>query len=162
MFVLIRTVTYAALFVSLVLVFLPARVLSSWGIATPPANHVGQIVGMALGVGGAALALWSVITFAVVGRGTPLPFDPPRRLVVRGPYRFVRNPMAIGVSLALTGTALFYQSAALLGCTVLFVLAIHLFVVWYEEPTLRRMFGDEYEGYSRRVRRWWPRGPGLP
>ena len=65
--------------------------------------------------------------------------------------------MAIGVALALTGAALFYQSVALFGFTGLFVLAIHLLVVWYEEPTLRRMFGDEYEAYTHRVRRWWPR-----
>lgn len=159
MFVLIRTVTYAALLVSLLLVFLPAEVLSSWGIARPAASQAGHIIGMALGVGGAAIALWSVVVFAVVGQGTPLPFDPPRRLVVAGPYRFVRNPMAIGVALALTGAALTYRSAGLLRFTVLFVLVIHLFVVWYEEPTLRRTFGDEYEAYTRRVRRWWPRSP---
>ncbi len=76
---------------------------------------------------------------------------------MRGPYRFVRNPMAVGVALALAGAALFYRSAALLGFTALFVLGIHVMVVWYEEPTLRRMFGEEYEVYCRRVRRWWPR-----
>lgn len=119
--------------------------------------HVPQVVGMAVGVGGAVLALWCGVTFAVVGEGTPLPFDPPRRLVVRGPYRFVRNPMAIGVALALTGAALYYQSTGLIAFTGVFVLVIHVFVVLYEEPTLRRMFGDEYEAYARRVRRWWPR-----
>lgn len=157
MFVLIRAITYAVLIVGIVVVFLPAQSLSSWGITQPAAIHVPQAVGMAVGVGGAALALWCVLTFAFVGRGTPVPFDPPRRLVVRGPYRFVRNPMAIGVALVLIGAALFYQSVVLLGFTGLFVLTIHLFVVWYEEPTLRRMFGDEYEAYARRVRRWWPR-----
>jgi len=156
-FVLIRAITYAVLIVGLVLVFLPEQFLSSWGITPPAAIHLPQVVGIAVGVGGAALALWSVITFAFVGRGTPVPFDPPRRLVMRGPYRFVRNPMAIGVALVLTGVALFYQSVVLFGFTVLFLLTIHLFVVWYEEPTLERMFGEEYEAYTRRVRRWWPR-----
>ena len=105
-----------------------------------------------------ALALWCVLTFALVGRGTPAPFDPPRRLVVRGPYRFVRNPMYIGAAIALAGAALFYRSLPLLGYLALFLLVTHLFVCVYEEPTLRRAFGAEYEAYCRRVRRWWPRG----
>ena len=156
MLILARTCIYAALLLGLVLVFIPADA-PSWSGITRPAIQLPQVVGMVVGVGGAALALWCVLTFAFVGRGTPLPFDPPRRLVVRGPYRFVRNPMAIGVALALTGAALFYQSVGLMIFTGLFALVIHFFVVLYEEPTLRSMFGDEYEAYSRRVRRWLPR-----
>jgi protein-S-isoprenylcysteine O-methyltransferase Ste14 len=64
--------------------------------------------------------------------------------------------MALGAGLALAGAALFYQSLPLLGCTALFFLVIHLFVVCYEEPTLRRTFGGEYAAYCQRVRRWWP------
>lgn len=157
MFVLVRAVTYAALFVGLVLVFLPAQVLSRAGVMPPAAIRAPQVAGMAVGCIGAALALWCVVTFALVGKGTPAPFDPPRRLVVKGPYAFVRNPMYIGAAFVLTGAALFYQSTGLLAFTGLFALATHLFVVWYEEPTLRRMFGEGYEGYSLRVRRWWPR-----
>lgn len=122
-----------------------------------PVIGVLQIVGMAVGALGAAFALWCILTFALVGRGTPAPFDPPRRLVVQGPYRTVRNPMYIGAGLALAGAALFYQSLALLGYTGLFLLVTHWFVVLYEEPTLRRTFDGEYEAYCRRVRRWWPR-----
>jgi protein-S-isoprenylcysteine O-methyltransferase Ste14 len=117
-----------------------------------------QVLGAIVAGLGVSLALWCVLVFAVVGRGTPFPFDPPRRLVVRGPYRFVRNPMAIGVGSALIGAALFYGSwrlAAFAG--MLFFLIIHLFVVLYEEPTLRRMFGDDYVAYCDAVRRWWPR-----
>lgn len=157
MLVLLRAVTYAALFIGLVLVFLPARVLGWSGITRPAVIGLPQVAGVALLAAGAALAIWCVLTFAVVGRGTPAPFDPPRRLVVRGPYRAVRNPMYIGAGLALAGAALFYQSLPLLGYTGLFALVTHLFVVGYEEPTLRRTFGDEYEAYRRRVRRWWPR-----
>jgi len=65
--------------------------------------------------------------------------------------------MYIGAGLALAGAALFYESVSLLGYTVLFFLATHLFVVWYEEPTLRRTFGQGYETYCLQVRRWWPR-----
>jgi protein-S-isoprenylcysteine O-methyltransferase Ste14 len=122
--------------------------------------HLPQLAGLVLGVSGTALALSCVLTFAFLGRGTPAPFDPPRRLVVQGPYRVVRNPMYIGAAMALSGAALFYESAGLVAFTGLFVLATHLFVVWYEEPTLRRLFGEEYEAYARRTGRWWPRRRG--
>src|SRR6266536_268930 len=156
MFVLVRAVTYSVLFIGLLLIYLPARGLSWSGIVRPAAIGMPQVVGMVIGALGAAVALWCIFTFAVAGIGTPSPFDPPRRLVIQGPYRFVRNPMYIGAGLALAGAALFYESWSLLGYTGLFFLATHLFVVLYEEPTLRQTFGQEYEAYCRQVRRWWP------
>jgi protein-S-isoprenylcysteine O-methyltransferase Ste14 len=138
------------------LVYLPARVLSWSGIVRPAAIEWPQIMGMIIGGLGAFTALTCVFTFALIGRGTPAPFDPPRRLVIRGPYRLVRNPMYIGAGLTLAGAALFYKSVCLLIYGGIFLLASHLFVVWYEEPTLRRTFGPEYEAYCHRVRRWWP------
>jgi len=156
MFVFIRAVTYAALFIGLVLIYVPARLLSWSGIVRPVAIEVQQVAGMIIGAVSAMVALWCIFTFASVGRGTPAPFDPPRRLVIQGPYRFVRNPMYIGAGLALAGAALFYESLPLLGYTGLFFLATHLLVVWYEEPALRRTFEQEYEAYCGRVRRWWP------
>jgi protein-S-isoprenylcysteine O-methyltransferase Ste14 len=155
MFVLFRAVTYSALFIGLVLMYLPARVLS-WSGIVRPAIEAPQIAGMVIGAAGASVALWCIFTFALIGRGTPMPLDPPRRLVIEGPYRFVRNPMYVGAGLALAGASLFYESWPLLSYTGLFFLATHLFVVWYEEPTLRRTFGPEYEAYRGRVRRWWP------
>jgi protein-S-isoprenylcysteine O-methyltransferase Ste14 len=157
MFVLARALTYASLFTALVLIYVPARFLSWSGIVYPSSMGVQQITGMVIGFAGAALALWCVVTFARVGRGTPAPFDPPRRLVVRGPYRFVRNPMYEGTGLALAGAALFYESLPILGYTGIFFLAAHLFIVMYEEPTLRRSFGQEYAAYCSRVPRWWPK-----
>jgi protein-S-isoprenylcysteine O-methyltransferase Ste14 len=156
MFVLVRAATYAALFIGLVLVFVPGRVLAWSGLGRPAALGLPQLGGMLVAAVGAAVALWCILTFALVGRGTPAPFDPPRRLVVLGPYRAVRNPMYLGGALALAGAALFYQSLALLGYCAVFVLLTHLFVVAYEEPTLRRTFGQEYEAYCQRVGRWWP------
>jgi protein-S-isoprenylcysteine O-methyltransferase Ste14 len=155
--VIFRTVTYAALFIGLVLIFLPARLLSWSGIVRPEAIGVQQVAGMIVGAAGAAVALWCVFSFALIGKGTPAPFDPPRRLVIQGPYRFVRNPMYLGAEFALAGAALFYGSWTLLGYAGLFFLATHLFVVGYEEPFLRRTFGPEYEAYCRQVRRWRPR-----
>jgi protein-S-isoprenylcysteine O-methyltransferase Ste14 len=116
-----------------------------------------QIAGVIVGAGGAALALWCIATFIVIGRGTPAPFDPPRRLVVAGPYRFVRNPMYLGANLALAGAALLYESWGLLAYDLAFALVTHMFVVIYEEPTLRASFGEPYQSYRERVRRWWPR-----
>lgn len=156
MFVIVRAITYATLFVGLLLIYVPTRVLSWSGIVRPTAMEWPQIAGMIVGSTGAVVALWCVFTFAWIGRGTPAPFDPPRRLVIRGPYRFVRNPMYIGAGLALAGAALFYESVPLLAYGGMFLLASHFFVVWYEEPTLRRTFGQEYESYCRQVRRWWP------
>lgn len=153
---LIRALTYASLFIGLVLVFVPARVLEWSGVVRPEIGAI-QILGMAAGVAGGALALWCVLIFALAGKGTPAPFDPPRRLVVRGPYRFARNPMAIGVGSALAGASLFFESLELAGYTVLFFIVIHLFVRYYEEPTLRRTFGEEYDVYCSGVGRWMPR-----
>jgi protein-S-isoprenylcysteine O-methyltransferase Ste14 len=157
MFVLARAATYSALFIGFLLVFLPGRILSSTGIIQPPAIGVSQVAGMLLGACGAALALACILTCVFVGSGTPAPFDPPRRLMIQGPYRFVRNPMYLGAGLALAGAALFYQSIALLIYAGLFLLVTHLFVVVHEEPTLRRTFDKDYQAYCERVGRWWPR-----
>jgi protein-S-isoprenylcysteine O-methyltransferase Ste14 len=156
MFVLARAVTWATLFIALVLVLLPSRIVSWSGIARPAALGPAEIGGVVIALAGAVLAIWCVLTFAVVGKGTPAPFDPPRRLVVRGPYRFVRNPMYIGALLVLTGAAIVYHSAAILGYIVLFGTATSLFVIYYEEPTLRRTFGVDYETYCAKVHRWLP------
>jgi len=163
-FIALRALTYASLFIGLVLIFVPARLISGSGIVRPPTIGPAQAGGMAIGAAGAALALWCVVTFIRVGRGTPAPFDPPRRLVTTGPYRFVRNPMYMGATLALAGAALFYGSTALAAYAVIFVLVAHVFVVTYEEPTLGRMFGDEYAAYRAGAGRWWPRRlrPGGP
>jgi protein-S-isoprenylcysteine O-methyltransferase Ste14 len=157
MFVLARTLVYSTLFVGLLLIFVPGRVLAWSGIVRPAQFGTLQWIGIVVGVTGALLALWCVVSFAVVGHGTPAPFDPPRRLVVRGPYQYVRNPMYVGAALALAGAALIYRSAALLGYLGLFWLITHLFVILYEEPTLRRSFASDYDAYRRRVNRWWPK-----
>jgi protein-S-isoprenylcysteine O-methyltransferase Ste14 len=165
MFVLARAATYATLFVGLLLVLLPARILAWSGLARPAVLGPLEWAGLVAGVASGALALWCVLTFALVGKGTPAPFDPPRTLVVRGPYRHVRNPMYLGASLALGGAALFFRSAPLLGYLGVFWIATHAFVVWYEEPTLARTFGKDYQAYCATVRRWIPSarpGTGRP
>jgi protein-S-isoprenylcysteine O-methyltransferase Ste14 len=112
--------------------------------------------GVALMAIGAALALGCVALFVGVGRGTPAPFDAPRRFVAVGPYRYVRNPMYVGGFTLLLGWSLFRNSVSLLVFAGAFVLFFHLFVVAYEEPTLRQKFGAEYERYLASVPRWIP------
>ncbi len=157
MFVLIRAIGYAALFIGFLMVYLPAQVLARSGIVMAPPSGIWQIPGMILAGGGMLISLWCIFTFVFVGQGTPAPFDPPRRLVIRGPYRFVRNPMYVGAGLALAGAAMSYQSLPLLGYTVGFLIVMHLFVIIHEEPTLRQTFGSDYEAYCAKVGRWWPR-----
>jgi protein-S-isoprenylcysteine O-methyltransferase Ste14 len=99
-------------------------------------------------------AFWG---FAVIGGGTPAPIAPTRILVVRGLHRFVRNPMYLGVALVIAGQAWLFHSlrvAIYLACVLVIV---HLFVIFYEEPTLRRQFGEEYDRYRAAVPRWLPR-----
>ncbi len=155
-FTVARAITYAALFIGLIFVYLPGRLLSWSGVVRPAVVELPQIAGMIVGGVGALTALWCVFTFVFVGKGTPAPFDPPRRLVIAGPYRFVRNPMYIGAGLGLAGVAIFYGSIPMAIYTGLFLLAAHFFVIAYEEPTLRRTFGSHYEAYCSTVRRWLP------
>jgi len=154
MFILARAVTYSTLFIGLLLVFVPGRILERSAMVKPAQLGAVECAGIVVAVAGGAIALWCIMTFVLVGRGTPAPFDPPRKLVVKGPYRYVRNPMYIGAALALSGAALFYRSAPLFGYAVVFLLVAHVFVVSYEEPTLVRLFGAEYEAYRARVGRW--------
>jgi protein-S-isoprenylcysteine O-methyltransferase Ste14 len=156
-FPLARALVYGSLFVGFLLVFLPARVLAWSGVAAPERFGWLQLVGSGVTLTGALLSIDCVLTFVMVGKGTPAPFDPPRRLVVRGPYRWIRNPMYLGAGLALAGAAVYYRSLALAGYAVAFLLVAHLFVLWYEEPILSRSFGPEYQEYRRTVGRWWPR-----
>ncbi len=135
---------------------MPRRILAWSGIVRPAGLGLLEFAGIAVGIAGGALALWCITTFAFVGKGTPAPFDPPRKLVVQGPYHYVRNPMYIGAALALCGAAIFYRSTPLLGYVGVFLIASHLFVVSYEEATLAGLFGADYQAYCGKVRRWLP------
>ncbi len=101
-----------------------------------------------------ACAFWG---FTLRGHGTPAPFDPPKKLVVEGPYRIVPNPMYWSVAFLMSGEALVFRSLALAGIGMVFFASSMLLVLWYEEPILRRKFGDEYEAYRLHVPRWFPR-----
>jgi protein-S-isoprenylcysteine O-methyltransferase Ste14 len=156
MLALVRSIVYAALFISVILVFIPEQILIATGITRPEVMGPVQTSGLVLVVLGGVLALWCILTLALVGKGTPAPFDPPRKLVAAGPYRWIRNPLYVGAGIALCGAALFYQSAALVAFAAGFLVAAHVFVVFYEEPTLERNFGARYADYRNAVPRWVP------
>jgi protein-S-isoprenylcysteine O-methyltransferase Ste14 len=108
---------------------------------------------------GFAVALRCIWDFGWTGHGTPAPIAPPRRLVVVGFYRYVRNPMYVGFAAGWIGLwiILGHADPRLIIAVAAVALGVHLFVVFYEEPTLRGKFGAEYDEYHRNVRRWWPR-----
>lgn len=99
--------------------------------------------------------------FAIDGGGTPAPVLPPEHLVIKGYYRYVRNPMYVAVVSLILGQGLFFGNLRLLGYGCFVWLAMHLFVVLYEEPKLRRRFGAEYEAFCAHVPRWVPRLSAL-
>jgi protein-S-isoprenylcysteine O-methyltransferase Ste14 len=138
-------------------VILPLRIAGR-PLAAPTLG-LGSIAGLLLLVCATVGYFWCLWEFAVTGRGTPAPVDPPKHLVVRGPYRVVRNPMYVSVALAVFGWAVYLHSTRLLAYALVIVLCAHLFVVFVEEPTLQRKFGDAYEQYRRTVRRWIPTRP---
>jgi protein-S-isoprenylcysteine O-methyltransferase Ste14 len=108
---------------------------------------------------GFAVALRCVWDFGQTGRGTPAPIAPPQRLVVVGFYRYVRNPMYVGFATGWIGLWIGFGHAdrVAIATAVAVALGVHLFVLFYEEPTLRAKFGADYEEYCRNVHRWWPR-----
>ena len=113
-------------------------------------------LGLILLVPGLAVIIWCFVDFVRRGYGTPAPYDPPRRLVIAGLYRHVRNPQYIGVLLVALGEAVFSGSLILLGYAALLAIGYHLFVRFYEEPTLKRLFGEDYVRYTEAVPRWLP------
>jgi protein-S-isoprenylcysteine O-methyltransferase Ste14 len=106
---------------------------------------------------GAVLLVACIWEFARTGRGTLSPVDPPRVLVVRGLYRYVRNPMYLSVTMLVLGEALLAGSAGLAIYWLVWFASANVFVMAYEEPALRRRFGVDYERYAQAVRRWLPR-----
>lgn len=154
----LKTLVFGALIIGFFVVYLP------WTLAIR-GQEVSYEGGGALRwlaivplVAGATIALRCAFAFAWTGLGTPVPFDPPRTLVISGFYRYVRNPMYLGVCLAILGeTALWGSVAAGGGYLVVFASAVALFIVLHEEPSLRGKFGAEYEEYCRNVPRFLPR-----
>jgi protein-S-isoprenylcysteine O-methyltransferase Ste14 len=156
MFLRARALVYATIFVAFGLVFIPSRILARAGVVGPRGIGVVEAAAIVLVLAGGVLVLASIAAFVFVGKGTAAPFDPPRRLVTSGPFRYVRNPIYIGALAGLAGAAVYYRSVALVVYGGALALALHLLVRLYEEPVLRQSFGDAYDRYRTRVPRWIP------
>jgi protein-S-isoprenylcysteine O-methyltransferase Ste14 len=155
----LKTLFFAILVPGTVTVLIPFKLISS----RPGADRFHilplQLFGALAILIGALGGGWCFWLFVSKGKGTPAPIDPPKNLVVTGPYRYVRNPMYVAVTAILLGESAFFGSGALLVYTGTVFVAFNLFVRFYEEPTLRRSFGPAYEEHCRTVSRWIPRRP---
>ena len=118
-----------------------------------------QITGAVLAAAGAVALLAAFTQFAIQGRGTPAPPAPTAQLVIRGLYRYVRNPMYLAVLAVITGQALLLSRPILLGYAAAVATAFIAFVYGYEQPKLARRYGAQYQAYKRAVPGWWPHLP---
>ena len=115
-----------------------------------------RVLGVILLVAGLIALIRAFVRFVMEGLGTPAPIAAPERLVVGGVYRYVRNPMYVAVLAAIVGQGLLLGRLGLLLYAAAAWLLVAAFVRWYEEPTLTRRFGEDYEAYRRAVPAWWP------
>ena len=154
---LIKTLIFTILVPGTVTILIPRWLLASAAGVERYNIGVVRYLGLVPVVVGASIYLWCASDFTFAGKGTPAPIDPPKELVARGLYRYVRNPMYVGVASVLIGEALLFQSLTLLEYAGAVLLMFHLFVVLYEEPALARKFGDSYLRFREEVPRWIPR-----
>ena len=157
-FLILRSVIYITGFMFVWLRLIPRWLNLRTSITLPSAAPV-RWIGLLPLVLGAGLAIACFTKFISAGKGTPAPFDAPRKLVITGVYRYVRNPMYLGAGLFLGGCAILFSefSTTLLWYAIAILVAVNLFVLFYEEPTLRRKFNGDYGEYCRNVSRWVPR-----
>ena len=154
---LVGTIAFTLVVPGTVIVLIP-YLLTGWSLRPPFLGiEATRSLGGALIVLAAPLFFRFLAGFVREGHGTPAPIAPPEHLVVGGPFRWVRNPGYVAVVSLVVGQALLFGSGAVLAWAAFLALAFHLFVVFYEEPTLRRQFGQEYDAYCREVPRWFPR-----
>ena len=158
----LRSILSILLLPTVVAIVVPYTIVTSRTASPPwpvsaPVGVAALAVGLAAAAAGLALVCVTVRQFATVGRGTLAPWDPPRRLVVTGVYRHVRNPMISGVVLVLVGEALALRSTGVLEWAATFFAANAIYLPLVEERGLVRRFGDDYLTYRRNVPRWVPR-----
>jgi protein-S-isoprenylcysteine O-methyltransferase Ste14 len=151
-----RSLLWAALLPGLFAGYLPWRYFGLRDVRIELSHplHLLGLASITIGVILLAVCIWE---FATRGRGTLSPLDPPRHLVVRGLYRYVRNPMYLSVTAIVLGEVLLTRSSALLVYWIIWFITANMFVLTYEEPALRHEFGGSYDDYCRRVGRWLPR-----
>jgi protein-S-isoprenylcysteine O-methyltransferase Ste14 len=154
---LLRSIFFTFLLPGTVTLLIPYWILSSSRDNVFRNQSTFSYLGFALILIGAIGLLCCIWEFFSIGDGTLAPVDPPKHLVIRGLYRYVRNPMYVAVLMILLGEAIFFASSSILIEAGVFFVMTHLFVVLYEEPVLQAKFGEPYERYLRTVGRWIPR-----
>jgi protein-S-isoprenylcysteine O-methyltransferase Ste14 len=152
----LKSLIFTLLVPGTVAILVPYWIVSSGARGTIARGSL-HYIGLPLIAIGAAIYFWCAWDFTFAGKGTPAPIDPPKHLVVRGLYRYVRNPMYVGVLSLILGQAIWFESAQLAGYAGLAFVLMHSFVLLYEEPALKRKFGESYERYCGTVPRWIPR-----
>ena len=145
-----------------VLVFIPAAILlvtrdSKFAPKLAPPTQIWFWLALLAAIIGLALSGWAVTLFMKLGKGTPAPWDPPKRLVIQGPYRHVRNPMITGALLMLLAEAILFQSLPIATWMTVFFIGNAIYFPLIEEKGLEKRFGDEYRNYKANVPRWLPR-----
>ncbi|WP_420635734.1 methyltransferase family protein [Candidatus Palauibacter sp.] len=149
----LKTALFSVVAPGMVAVFLPLLIVRGRAAASGVTLGAALLL-LALG---AAIFLRCAWDFVVAGKGTPAPIDQPKRLVIRGLYRYSRNPMYVGVLSVIAGWAVLFGAGILAAYAAAWFVIFSLFVRFYEEPQLTRKFGDEYAAYRERVGRWLPR-----
>lgn len=154
--VLFKTIIFTFLVPGTVTILVPYWLLASR--SAPPAMQLGasRYFGVFPILIGASIYFWCAWDFTFAGRGTPAPIDPPKQLVVRGLYNYVRNPMYVGILAILLGETLLFASRRLFEYTAVAFTFFFLLVLLYEEPMLRQKFGESYRQYCKNVPRWIP------
>ena len=159
LWLVIRNAAMIVLFPGTVVVYVPYRLLTSYPAPEFAPFSLARYLAVLVVAAGTAILLTSIWSFARVGRGTLAPFDETKKLIVVGLYRYVRNPMYIGVLFILLGEALFFRSSALLLYACLCFVVANVLIIGYEEHRLRHKYGDEFQRYCARVGRWMPGKP---
>jgi protein-S-isoprenylcysteine O-methyltransferase Ste14 len=152
--VLIKTIIFTFLVPGTVAVLVPYWLLSSPSAPPPMQFGIFRYFGVLPTLIGVTIYFWCAWDFTFAGRGTPAPIDPPKELVVRGLYRYIRNPMYVGILSILLGEALLFASWRLFEYTTVAFIIFFLVVVLYEEPILKHKFGESYRQYCKSVPRW--------
>jgi protein-S-isoprenylcysteine O-methyltransferase Ste14 len=158
----LRLVKTIILLPGTVLVFIPGAILlvtqdSKFAPELASPTQIWFWLALLAAILGLALSTWTVTLFVKLGQGTPAPWDPPKRLVIRGPYRYVRNPMITGALLMLFAEAILFQSLPIATWMTVFFIGNAIYFPLIEEKGLEQRFGDEYQNYKANVPRWLPR-----
>lgn len=154
---LLKVILFTLLLPGTVAIYVPLWIASSRATSFGTDGFIEQAAAVLLVLLGVVIYLWCLWDFASFGRGTPAPIDAPKRLVVRGLYRYVRNPMYVGVLTVISGWALLFSDIRVLGYALGIWTCFHTFVLVFEEPKLRSQFGESYAKYCDHVPRWIPR-----